>query len=220
MSSDGSDLRHRYAEALANAECEKRPRCVHCMADAVMAVRDEELAKLREERELAIAHDRQPYPTAWAYEQACKALNEWRERAETAERDREQQRLAYNAANAMAGVHKLRADRLKAELEHAKGALAGDSEAMAAFMADHAKVVERLREQNRIAHRAAEQAEAALDRVHALAEHWSHEPHPTHDHPCPDDLRRELLAALDSQSPTLEPETPAGEEADDAAPRP
>jgi len=31
--------------------------------------------QLRRERDLAIAHDRQPYPTAWAYEQACKALH-------------------------------------------------------------------------------------------------------------------------------------------------
>ncbi|TMS00155.1 hypothetical protein [Nonomuraea basaltis] len=115
----------------------------------------------------------------------------------TAERDREQQRLAYNAANAMAGVHKLHADRLKAELEHAKGALAGDSEAMAAFMADHAKVVERLRERNSMSQRAVDRAEAAIDRVHALAERLGREPHPTHDHLCPDDLRRELLAALD-----------------------
>jgi len=45
------DLRHRYAEALANAECEKQPRCVNCMADAVMAVRDEELQRLRYELE-------------------------------------------------------------------------------------------------------------------------------------------------------------------------
>jgi hypothetical protein len=41
--------------------------------------------RLREERDLAIAHDRQPYPTVWAYEQACKALESWRERAEKAE---------------------------------------------------------------------------------------------------------------------------------------
>jgi hypothetical protein len=38
--------------------------------------------KLRRERDLAIAHDRQPYPTAWAYEQACKAREKHRERAE------------------------------------------------------------------------------------------------------------------------------------------
>lgn len=38
------------------------------------ASRDEEVKALREERDRAIAHDTQPYPTAWAYEQACKAL--------------------------------------------------------------------------------------------------------------------------------------------------
>lgn len=32
------------------------------------------------ERDLALAHDTQPYPTAWAYDQACKALEAERER--------------------------------------------------------------------------------------------------------------------------------------------
>ena len=43
----GDDLHRRYAEALANAECEKRPRCTNCMVDAVLAVRDEELGRER-----------------------------------------------------------------------------------------------------------------------------------------------------------------------------
>jgi hypothetical protein len=43
-----------------------------------VAERDTALA----ERDQAIAHDRQPYPTAWAYEQACAAL-----RRRTVERD-------------------------------------------------------------------------------------------------------------------------------------
>ena len=47
---------------------------VEAIADAVIAVAETEQAGLRRERDLAIAHDRQPYPTAWAYEQACKAL--------------------------------------------------------------------------------------------------------------------------------------------------
>jgi anthranilate phosphoribosyltransferase len=129
-------------------------------------------------------------------------LDEWRNRAEKAEREAEERRLAYNAVNAMSGVHKLRADRLKAELEHAKGALAGDSEAMSAFMADHAKVVARARDQCDMWQKAAEQAEAAIDRAHALAQRWTHEPHPTHDHLCPDELRRDLLAALDDTPET------------------
>jgi hypothetical protein len=33
-----------------------------------------EITEVRRERDLAIAHDRQPYPTAWAYEQASNAL--------------------------------------------------------------------------------------------------------------------------------------------------
>ena len=43
------DLRQRVAEALAHAECEKQPRCVDSMADAAMAVRDEEMEDLRAE---------------------------------------------------------------------------------------------------------------------------------------------------------------------------
>lgn len=41
--------------------------------------------ELRRECDLAVAHDRQPYPTAWAYEQACKARTKHQERADAAE---------------------------------------------------------------------------------------------------------------------------------------
>jgi hypothetical protein len=57
----------------------------HHLADAVFAVRDRRMEQLRHERDLAVAHDRQPYPTQWAYDQACAALREQRERAEEAE---------------------------------------------------------------------------------------------------------------------------------------
>ena len=40
---------------------------------------------IERERDLAIAHDRQPYPTAWAYDQACKALTAAKARADSAE---------------------------------------------------------------------------------------------------------------------------------------
>lgn len=53
--------------------------------DAVMAVADAEQAELSRERDLAVAHDRQPYPTTWAYEQACAAL---RRKTDTIERVR------------------------------------------------------------------------------------------------------------------------------------
>ncbi|MET8648495.1 hypothetical protein [Nocardia aurea] len=45
----------------------------------------EHLAAAEQERDLAIAHDRQSYPTAWAYEQACAALEKHRQRADAAE---------------------------------------------------------------------------------------------------------------------------------------
>jgi uncharacterized Zn finger protein (UPF0148 family) len=50
--------------------------------------RDENKAralKAEKERDLAIAHDRQPYPTADAYEKVCAARTKWQERAEAAE---------------------------------------------------------------------------------------------------------------------------------------
>lgn len=52
------------------------------------ALRDvaEERARVAEgERDLAVAHDTQPYPTAHAYETLCKAFDHWRGRAEAAE---------------------------------------------------------------------------------------------------------------------------------------
>ena len=52
------------------------------------------------------------------------------------------------------------------------------------------------------AHALLDDAEEALARVRALAERWCRESHPTHDHPCPDDLRRELLDALDDTEGT------------------
>ena len=39
----------------------------------------EQIKQLAEERDLAIAHDRQPYPTAQAYEKTCILLREARE---------------------------------------------------------------------------------------------------------------------------------------------
>lgn len=37
------------------------------------------------ERDEAIAHDRQPYPTAWAYERVCEARTKWQVRAGASE---------------------------------------------------------------------------------------------------------------------------------------
>jgi hypothetical protein len=51
----------------------------------LLAAHGAEMARLREERDQAIAHDRQPYPTQWAYDQACAALGKQRQRADAAE---------------------------------------------------------------------------------------------------------------------------------------
>ncbi|MFE2311631.1 hypothetical protein ACFXC8_00270 [Streptomyces sp. NPDC059441] len=53
--------------------------------NAVLSALGPFVARLRLDRDLAIAHDRQPYPTAWAYEQACKAV---RRKTEAIERVR------------------------------------------------------------------------------------------------------------------------------------
>ncbi|MET8475398.1 hypothetical protein ABZY90_19720 [Streptomyces sp. NPDC006422] len=78
---DQAARRDRYAAAMARrdghtwpTEFEDDERDYRRRADAAIAVADQEQAELRRERDLAIAHDRQPYPTAWAYEQACAAL--------------------------------------------------------------------------------------------------------------------------------------------------
>lgn len=44
-----------------------------------------ENAQLTRERDLAIAHDTQPYPTAWAYEQACRVMHEAKAERDAAE---------------------------------------------------------------------------------------------------------------------------------------
>ncbi|WP_329336155.1 hypothetical protein OG252_13270 [Streptomyces sp. NBC_01352] len=71
------DRRARYEAAIRKAgdtAYGRRP-FYGAITDAALAAADAEQAELHRERDLAIAHDRQPYPTAWAYEQACKALH-------------------------------------------------------------------------------------------------------------------------------------------------
>jgi hypothetical protein len=87
-------LRQRYADALLNASLDGLKEfqtfatlrdAALFAADVVLAVRDKEMAALREERDQVVAHDRQPYPTQWAYDQACAALETQRQSAEQAE---------------------------------------------------------------------------------------------------------------------------------------
>lgn len=78
--------------------------------------------------------------------------------------------LSRNAANAMAGVGKRRAERLRTELEHAKAALAGDSEGIRLWMLDCAAATERWRQHAKRAERAAEEAELELEQLAKQAE--------------------------------------------------
>ena len=45
------------------------------------------------------------------------------------------------------------------------------------------------------------EAEAAIERVRVVVADLCEEPHPSHDHVCPDDVRRAVRAALDPQEP-------------------
>ncbi|MEU0665731.1 hypothetical protein ABZ508_26595 [Streptomyces lavendulocolor] len=47
--------------------------------------------------------------------------------------------------------------------------------------------------------RRAEKARRRIDRVRQAVDDLCREPHPTHDHVCPDDVRSRVLAALDQQ---------------------
>lgn len=58
------------------------------LAEVERVTRD--LAEARRERDLAIAHDRQPYPTAWAYTQACKTIERMRPVVRAAQEWRDQ----------------------------------------------------------------------------------------------------------------------------------
>ena len=48
------------------------------------------LGEVKRERDLAVAHDRQPYPTAHAYEAACRALEKHRQDAKLLAEERDQ----------------------------------------------------------------------------------------------------------------------------------
>jgi hypothetical protein len=59
----------------------------------------------------------------------------------------------------------------------------------------------------------------AIARVRELADRLGREPHPTHDHLCPDDLRAELLAALDGAGAVSERTGPQAKVCSDACKR-
>ena len=78
--------------------------CVRCLKEKLTALRSEN-ERLVRERDLALAHDTQPYPTADAYEKVCAARTFWQERADAARslagrltEDREAMVELYNKA--------------------------------------------------------------------------------------------------------------------------
>lgn len=58
---------------------------VYEAAEAELTTLRAALAQMEKERDLAIAHDTQPYPTASAYDAVCAARDKWQSRAEDAE---------------------------------------------------------------------------------------------------------------------------------------
>lgn len=71
-------------QVIAYIRDDVEPKIRALVAELQTAARAQ-LAEARRERDLAIAHDTQPYPTADAYERACAALHKHRERADAAE---------------------------------------------------------------------------------------------------------------------------------------
>ena len=61
-----------YRRVVQNAS--DQPLALWEVLAAALADTQARLAEVEWERDLALAHDRQPYPTAHAYEQVCKAL--------------------------------------------------------------------------------------------------------------------------------------------------
>lgn len=66
--------------------------CIQCMGECAVLRLIAAVREARAQRDFAIAHDRQPYPTAEAYEKACAALHRWQERAKAAEDQNERLR--------------------------------------------------------------------------------------------------------------------------------
>jgi hypothetical protein len=98
---------------------------------AIRAPLEAEVRELRRERDLAIAHDGQPYPTADAYERTAEALYQQRSRADHLEA--EVARLKAAAVNASFGQPHLaqygglrRSQRGNERIHHARRALAPD----------------------------------------------------------------------------------------------
>jgi hypothetical protein len=76
-----------------------------------------EMAALAHERDLAIAHDRQPYPTAHAYEQVCRVRNEQAATIAQLRADVERERAFVIAGQARENEAEREIDTLRAALD-------------------------------------------------------------------------------------------------------
>ena len=69
-------------------------KCAH-FGRCTLEEQDKELkdriAELEKERDLAISHDRQPYPTAQAYEKVCEVLHKTKAKVEQLEKEKAEQ---------------------------------------------------------------------------------------------------------------------------------
>lgn len=138
---DGDDFFQRYEPAAAQPRREKldseeiakyagllraarHMSCGHDVRDTCPACLESErtlrseLAVAYTELQQAVAHDRQPYPTQWAYEHAVAAVNKHRVRADTAEAVTQRVRELVEPAtrNVQAAAARL-ARRVLAELD-------------------------------------------------------------------------------------------------------
>ena len=109
----------------------------------------------------------------------------WQERGDRAE---ERLRLAHEARRAKI-----------AQLDEIKRAMLDVGLMDEADPYSHADLADVIRQAAAGDRERAEQAEAATARVHAYLISLCAEPHPSHDHVCPDDVRRDILTALDQQ---------------------
>lgn len=169
-------------------------------------------ARLMRERDLAVAHDRQSTPTAWAYEQACKALENHRQRADEAEqaRDKAEAELARllgtvtNVKPSMYVHDRLIKVALDAHATWGTGHIDRDMHHVLAAVLPAYKVLAdlaaiRLGEQLTAAHDDLQQARLAEQRARDLVHQWKTNGN-TALH---DQHTAQLLAALDRPGPPV-----------------
>lgn len=110
-------------------------------------------AELEQERDEAIEHDRQPYPTADAYEAACRALD--RHRADAAQRGAEldaaraallEQLRVNEVLNVQRGEARAEVERLRSLLRDVAAATRGEADGTAYVDRDHDKLAGQIRD--------------------------------------------------------------------------